>query len=155
MRVPHIDTIREQLVLNKHELDKALMIQADVLERIGIKIVELEEEHKRLNTESRRLEAVAFAMRKDQGDSDKVAAERVKAMPPSPVDLDAIAVGRDLAEWRNLYEAWKTRGYSLKELVGLYTAQYFAAEPTHERKSRPDYSEQRESRAAKSRRPVT
>ena len=49
----------------------------------------------------------------------------------------------ELEQWRGLHEAWKARGFSIKELVALYVAQYFTVDsrgPRHDAPPRVDYS---------------
>lgn len=127
----NIETYRGMLRIDRHALDVALMTQPDVMERISREVARLTR-HAESCRESRK-EAEANVVR-DARASGKSVADADAAMRGDPWRKKALAIELEaderLAEWKGLYEAWKARGYSIKDLVGLYSAQYFTANPS-------------------------
>lgn len=128
----NIETYRSMLVINKHALDDALEVQADVMDRISQQVTSASARSSKMHDAFRQAEAVAFIERKTAGDSDKVADINTKQ---DPFRTKAFALATqakaELEEWQGLYEAWKSRGFALKELVSLYGTSYFSANPAH------------------------
>lgn len=123
-----LETFRRLLRPNKHNLDEELEIQAEVMGRIsdcmahaGARAAEAEQDLKAVEArlyqqfksddEKRTDKALESAIKRHQ--------DRVRASEKS------IALGRELAQWQGLYDAWRARGFSISKLCDLYVAQYF------------------------------
>lgn len=135
-----LQTYRDMLRINKHRLDDELEIQADVLERISEQVARLSTSHNEAVEVFKRSEASAFIDHKQAGEADKLADANSKRDPQRMKAWAEVQRAREeLDVWRDLYEAWKARGYSLKELTSLYVAQYFSVNPNHnvDRRERP------------------
>lgn len=141
-----LETYARMLRPNKHALDDALEEQAEVQYRIA-EHVELLESKLDLSTELlKKQEASLFSQRKTAGDADKLAGENVRLDPRrTPLWEGQQRLRLELGQWKALYESWKARGYSIKDLVALYSAQYFTVGPNSSapRPARTDYSERR------------
>lgn len=144
-----IKTFSGMLKPDKNRLDHELEVQSDVMFRICEKIAALTREHAVLVDQIKGAEFEAFKHAKGEGSSDKHAELQSKSSPMrTAIFRDAAFAKEELERWQGLYEAWKTRGYSLNNLVELYKAQYFTTGPMHgvERPVRRDYSADRETR---------
>lgn len=145
-KLEELNTYRNMLRLNKHRLDDELEIQSEIQERISARVSILNSRLLEAADELRRLEAQLFADAKENGDSDKVAEQSVRRHAERQrAWIKWQAARSEHEQWQGLYEAWKARGYSMKELVALYGAQYFVVSPGHvggraDRPRRVDYS---------------
>lgn len=120
------------LVIDKHDLDSALMVQADVLERIGREIAGITRDLDGKQMQLKRLHATLEG--KLRNAVEKMTVSEVNgAVIRDKLHIDDLAHIHDLefelAEWKALLEGWKSRGFALKELVALYSVQYFALTP--------------------------
>lgn len=126
------------LVIDKHHLDTALMVQADVLERIGREVAGITRDLDGKQMQLKRLHATLEG--KFRNAAEKMTVGEVNgAVIRDPLHIKDLAHIHDLefelAEWKALLEGWKARGFALKELVALYSVQYYALTP--EGSSRP------------------
>lgn len=125
-----IDQIQAMLTVDKHRLDEALVVQADVMFRISDNITDYAEQVAQLSDDLKQVEAAAFLEAKDQGQSDKLAEKTAKSHPGRVKIGDQLAAAkRQHSRWSGLHEAWKARGYAIRELAALYAAQYFVVSP--------------------------
>ena len=126
-----ITTYRNMLRINKHRLDDELEVQPDILDRIGQRVTVMNSRALEAADELKRHEANAYFSIKDADKlSETAIKEKVRIAPARLQAWGRLQAARsELEEWQGLYEAWKQRGYSLKELVSLYSAQYFTASP--------------------------
>ena len=143
-----IDQIQAMLTVDKHRLDDALVVQADIMFRISDHITDHGETVTDLAEQIKQVEAAAFLEAKDAGQSDKLAEKTAKSHPGRVKLGDQLAASkRQLSRWTGLHEAWKARGYAIRELAALYAAQYFDVSPNSSRREAPartDYSKARE-----------
>ncbi len=143
-----IDTYRALLRIDKHALDETLMTQPDVMERISRNIARLEQIADSAKEDTKRFESRIVNKRRTEGDSVAAAEAAMREDHSRNVTMHAqLTAERELAEWKGLYEAWKARGYSIKDLVALYSAQYFTANPgtnfsRRDPPTRRDYTQQ-------------
>lgn len=137
-----IETFRAMLRVSKHQLDDHLEVQAEVLDRIGQRCAALKRRVSEAHEYMRQHEAHVMSARKAAGDAAVLAEKTARADPERArrytLELDA---AQELAEWESLYEAWKSRGFSMKELTQLHTDQYF----THSATGNVDRGERRQS----------
>lgn len=146
-----IRTYRQLLPIDKHRLDDALEIQADTQERISERLAVMSARVEAAADELKREEGRAFMSAKEGGASDKLA--EVKAREDAQRNAYWIrwsTTRKEFEEWRGLLESWKARGFSLKELVALYAAKYFAINQDHAvgRSSRHEMSSNADPRPA-------
>ena len=133
-------TFRAMLKSDRHSLDTELEMQADVFDRISQRVVQLgarvaEAKDQLSRTEARLLSDIA-----DNAPSKMTVAQidaQVKRHQDRRDDWSAYQQAiSEHAEWENLREAWKQKGYSLKTLADLYSSNYFSATshtPRHNR----------------------
>lgn len=125
--------IKEALTLiriNGHDLATELMSQSELVYRVGEECRTAESIFDQRTEDLKQIEAGVFAARKAGGDADKLATELTKGHPQRIAAWNAMAAAeQDLKQWRNVADAVKQKGYSLKELVTLHTVEYYALTP--------------------------
>lgn len=144
MKALTIDQIQEMLRVDKNALDEALVVQADIMFRISDEITDSGEIVATLTDDLKQVEMAAFLEAKDRGDADKKADAYARTHPGRVKLGDQLAAAkRTHQRWVGMHEAWKARGYAIRELAELYAAQYFVVSPNSTRKERTDYTETR------------
>lgn len=153
-----IQTYRSLLTLDKHHLDDALVVQADIMERITREVTHAARHEAESKDHLVRLEGKLYG--EGKGDNPKATVGEVSAMVQRDPDrlkafnlhLTAIELH---SEWKGLLESWKQRGYAIKTLADLYGANYFSptsAGRTYEagttERARDAMRESRDARAA-------
>lgn len=128
-----MDLIRKHLCVNKHRLDDELEIQSQMLHDIS---EELAEANVKMLGLKESLEVLEAELQQDyrRGDTKKTVAE-VNAeilLDSSRQDCHRkyLEAKKEYERWLGLYEAWKQRGYTMKTLSELYTANYFSVDST-------------------------
>jgi hypothetical protein len=126
--VSDIRAYRNMLRINKHRLDDELEVQSQVLDDISSKLTVLNSRTLEANDQLKLVEARLFRELKDDNEkmTDKNADALVKQDPDRKRAWQAAQAARaEHEDWSGLYDAWKARGFALRELCGLYVAQYF------------------------------
>lgn len=150
-----IDTYRKMLAVNKHRLDDELEIQPDVMMRIASEVTTRNGRQLEAKDDLARIEAeLAEELREDEpkltvaGIDGKVRRHRSR--------LDAWrkyqAARTDYEDWAAMLEAWRQRGYTLKTLADLYSAQYFSTDSVVVNERRRRREEQQDEARAEMRR---
>lgn len=123
------DEIRDMLPTNKHRLDDELEVYAQVLEQITSVVA-----HRNLRM-IREKDALARAEARIADDYSAsgekmtvdVRAGRVIRDPERLKAFDRYQDARDDYErWQGLQEAWRSKGFNMRDLGALYANQYFA-----------------------------
>lgn len=133
--------------INGQDLATELMAQSELVYRVGEECRSAEAVYDARTEDLKQIEAGVFAVRKSAGDADKLATELTKGHPERIKAWKLAAEAeQDLKQWRNVGDAVKQKGYSLKELVTLHTVEYYGLTPagTGPRvgKERKDYTEE-------------
>lgn len=126
--VADIRQYRNMLRISKHRLDDELEVQSQVLDDISSQLTILNSRMLEANDQLKLVEARLFRELKDDNDkmTDKAADAVVKQDPERKRAWQASQAARaEHEDWSGLYDAWKARGFALRELCGLYVAQYF------------------------------
>ena len=124
---------KAMLYINRHRLDDELEIQADIMDRISTQVVILnskmiEAKDDLAQTEGRLAEDV-------REDEPKLTVGMIEAkVKRDPTRLRAWqkyqAARADHEAWTGLLDAWRQKGYSIRTLADLYSAQYFTMSST-------------------------
>ena len=115
------------LRVNKHRLEDELELQAEILDRIGQQMTVMNSRAIEAADDLKREESRIFVEFKDAGNSDKLADVKMRGDAERKAAwIKSQAARSDFEQWQALYDAWKARGYAIKELVSLYSAQYFS-----------------------------
>jgi len=141
-----LNEYRGMLRISKHTLDDDLEVQPVVMERIGDMLVGLNTEVLERADALKRVESRVFADAKANGESDKLADMTARRSAERTEAWNRLQDARTEHErWQALQDAWKSRGYAIKELVSLHSANYFVVGPNNIGSRRPpparvDYS---------------
>jgi hypothetical protein len=117
------------LRINKHRLDDELELQSQILDLISSQLTVLNSRSLESADQLKLVEARLFRELKDDSEkiTDKAADALVKQDPERKRAWQASQAARaEHEDWSGLYDAWKARGFALRELCGLYVAQYFS-----------------------------
>jgi hypothetical protein len=129
-----LDFVRGLLAPNKSRLDDELELQPDMYDRISSVVTTktsrmLEAKEELARVEGRVLEDIREGDAKITVD---VANGRMRRHPERVRAWQAFQDAREALEsWQGLLEAWKQKGYSIKTLSELYSAQYFGVTPNN------------------------
>lgn len=141
-----LDTFRKMLWIDKHRLDDELEIQPQTMMTI---VQNLTSANGRLAEAKESLSMVEGRLTEEAKDNDPkatvaVVEAQVRRHRERRSAYEAFQVARHNQElWAGMLEAWKQRGYSLKTLADLFTAQYFAIDTTYNT-SRRNHEEARQ-----------
>lgn len=128
-----IEQYRAMLCVNKHRLDDELEIQPEIMDHISTQVVirnnrlieskdDLARVEGRLSDDVRENEpkaGVAFIEARVRRDPERIQAwQRYQS------------ARADYESWQGLLDAWKQKGYSIKTLADLYSANYFSLNST-------------------------
>lgn len=128
-----MQTIRNMLLINKHQLDDELQNDAYVADQISQQLTRAQAKMDAAKAEVARTEARLYAELKDS--NDKLTEAGVKAAivrHPTMVSAEGQlqAFSHDYRQWLLLREDWKTRHFDIRGLAQLHTDGYFAATST-------------------------
>jgi hypothetical protein len=126
--VSDIRAYRNMLRINKHRLDDELEVQSQVMDDISSQLTVLNSRMLEANDNLKLIEARLFRELKDDSEkiTDKAADAMVKQDPQRKrAWQQAQAARAEHEDWTGLYDSWKARGYSIRDLCGLFVAQYF------------------------------
>ena len=133
-----IDFYRSRLPVNKSLLDDELEVQSQYQEQISQRVTQANTQMLQAKNRLDRVTGLAMQGIKADKTSDTVAANLVKSDPQHIEAWGQYQAARAQHEdWVGLYAAWQGRGYSIKDLVSLYGAQYFAINYAGSTPSRP------------------
>lgn len=117
---------RKLLVVNKHNLDAALEVSADIMERISAEVTRSAGEYRQCKDDLAAIEGELSADLKGEKTNAEERAARIKRNPQRQARWKALQLAQLEAEqWSHLLDAWKQRGFSIKTLSDLYAANYF------------------------------
>lgn len=141
-----LDQYRNMLRPNKHRLDDELEMHSEMHEQIGREVTKLAARVRDAEATLKKTEArIADDYRED---GEKLSVEAVKAKVLRHRDrqeawdrLQRAIV--DHAEWEGLLDAWKTRGFNIRDLCSLYVASYFTIDTSYSSQKRADRPERR------------
>lgn len=145
-----IDTYRAMLRIDKHALDRELEMHAQMQERISEQVARAGKSATDAADELKYIEATLFDRLAPDSKNVKSTDAAVRASPERTAAFDAWSEAQwEHANWQGLYDAWKSKGFALKELTQLYAAQYFALDPSGnvnrlDRPARRDYTVQQD-----------
>lgn len=127
-----LQQIRGLLRIVKHRLDDELEIQAELQDRIGQEVASLNAVAAAAKTALEAAEADAVIKLRN-GHHEKLSADELKArvcLAPAVVTATQVfqMKQKTLAEWQSVYDAWRARGYALRNLTALHGQQYFAVD---------------------------
>lgn len=123
------DEFRQRLRIDKGSLDDELEVQAQVLDRIGREVARLERAEAEAKDTLAATEARLAAEYKDDEQKRTVSelAGLVQRDRERVRDFQKLQDAKQAhGEWKSLYDAWKARGFAIKELAQLFVAQYFS-----------------------------
>lgn len=123
-----LQTFRGLLRINKHRLDDELEVQAEVMGRISDKIASLAAKAAETSDALKTAEARIYRQLKDDDDklTDKAADSAVRRHQDRARAFERVTLAhQELAQWQGLYDAWKARGFDVRKLCDLYSAQYY------------------------------
>jgi hypothetical protein len=136
-----LQTYRNMLRINKHRLDDELEIQAELQERISAQVARLNSQMLEAKDDLAKVEARLTEDYREESKATKDTVEaKVKRHPDRQAAWEKFQMKRaDHEEWAGLLEAWKVKGFSIRELCELYGSQYFAlsSHQTRHREERP------------------
>lgn len=149
MRTHSIDYYRSRLRVDRNSLDDELEDHAELLEQISHAATLANSAALRAKDQLSKVEARLLEDLKAEDSS--LTAQRLDAKvrrhPERRDAFDGWMRARENYEaWLGMQEAWKTRGFSIRNLSGLYSDQYFALDSTRAapKRSRRAYEESRE-----------
>lgn len=159
MRTHSIDYYRSRLRVDRNSLDDELEDHAELLEQISHAMTLANSAALRAKDHLSKVEARLIEDLKAEDSS--LTAQRLDAKvrrhPERREAFDGWMRARENHEaWMGMQEAWKTRGFSIRNLSGLYSDQYFTLNSTQAkpRRSQQDYEQTRE-RMAEARQSTT
>ena len=126
--MPTYEQYRAMLPVHKHRLDDELEIQAQFMEQISSEAIR---QNARLLESKLTLEKVEGRLLAEFKDDDpkmtvQLLDAKVKRDPERTTAWQSyLANVSEHAKWQGLLEAWRQKGYSIKTLADLYSAQYF------------------------------
>lgn len=128
-----INTYRKMLFVQRHRLDDELEVQAELMERISAATVvrnsrSIEAKENLSQVEARLLEDA----RDDDPKLTAAAADAKIRRDPERIKAWRIfqAARAEHEQWQGLQDAWRQRGFSIKTLADLYTANYYSPTST-------------------------
>lgn len=126
-----LEHYRRHLRINKHLLDDALEVQSQYQDEISRELALANTRMLEAKDRLAQTEAAVISELKAEKLSDTHAAGLAKRDSRRRQDFAAFQQKREEHEqWLGLYDAWQRRGYSLKTLSDLYSAQYFSVTST-------------------------
>lgn len=126
-----ISQARGLLFINKHALDDELEVQAETLYHI---VEEQSKANGQLARAKNHLESVEAGLFQDFSDqTPKPTKDLILAQVQDSADrakaFDLFLEAKEVADrWNGLFEAWRARGFALRELCGLHLANYYSSD---------------------------
>lgn len=128
-----LNQLRNQLRINRHRLDEELELQPYVAEQISREVATLNSRQLEAKEELARVEARLYLNLRDG--ADKITANEIDAKVKR--DRDRIqangsyqALRHEYEVWLGMQDAWRQRGFAIKNLCELFCADYFAQTQT-------------------------
>lgn len=145
-----LDQLRLMLPCNKNRLDDELELQPDMMMRIATRLTTMMSRMMEAKDELARVEGRLTEDLKEDDPKLTVAGleARVKRHGDRTKAWTRFQEARhDLELWQGMLESWRQKGYSLKTLSELYSAQYFSVNSTMDPKRREREDRQDNARA--------
>lgn len=145
-----LEEARALLRIDKHNLDEELVRQPELYYRVGQALAEAESLRDHRVTARDQLEtSLLNRAAKEEG---RVALDKIKTRVAEDDELrrfSGVIRSREeeVRQWRHLHEAFRQRGYMLRELVALYNANYYQRNSITYREGMDDYEKARKSLA--------
>lgn len=124
-----LDEARSYLAVDKHNLDEELVQQPQLYERVGqeLAMAQTDLASAKKSLEKMESELLDDLLRKDTG---RTSMEKLKSklhFDPELQRMHAVLRSReeDVRMWTHMLEAFKARGYSIRDLAALYNANYY------------------------------
>lgn len=147
-----LQQVRAMMRVNKHRLDDELELQAYVQEQIGRTVAEL---RAKLVAAKESVDvAEAELVVKLRGHHEKLPVDEIKArVQANPARLQtahvAASIAATLEQWEAVYDAWRSRGFALRNLCDLHGQQYFAVDSGPARHREPAFTSPAKQAAAR------
>ena len=135
-----IDRYRTMLPVLKHRLDDELEIMPQVMDELARQVTLLNSRMIEAKDQLARIEGrIAEEVREDEPKLTVSGIDaRVKRDPERIKAWQEYQRTRsEHEEWSGLLDAWKHKGYSIKTLADLYSAQYFSLDSHQSREKHP------------------
>lgn len=151
MKAHSIEFYRGRLRVDRHQLDDELEEHSLLYEQIGQAMTAANSSAIKAKDQLAKVEARLAEDLKSGEPSLSIQRldAKIKRHPDRRESFSAWVEARErYEEWQALHEAWKTRGFTIRNLSDLYLGQYFALNSTTNRAgdSRRAYEERRERR---------
>jgi len=139
---------RAMLPTMKHRLDDELEIYAEIMEQISSQAVLYNS--RAIEAKDKLAKAEGLLIEEFKEDNPKLTVDQVNSqVRRHPDRAQAWRVSQEARaeyeKWSGLADAWRQKGYAIKNLADLYAAQYFALSD-HQRKLDPNRSHLRSTR---------
>lgn len=121
-------TARNLLYIQKHRLDEELEIQAELFYHVSHKLATVNAALVQAKDALARIEAAAYVRigKEDEKLSDTKIRMRVVDDPDYQAALSSLGLCKSESEvWVGIQEAFRQRGYMLRELCDLYLSNYY------------------------------
>lgn len=138
-----VQAIKLMLRIDKHELDRELEMQGEVLHHITEALASAKTRTLRAKDDLERTEANVVVSNKD-GRKVSVAELKGIALNDSTRKTrfsEFVEARHEQEVWEGLFEAWKERGFALRKLVDLRLANYYTSDSSRP-KEQPRYRQQ-------------
>lgn len=134
-----LSTYEKMLRINKDRLDDELEIQSEIQQRIAMQVSELNTQMLDAKEGLKQVEAdVTHRVRRASGDTRVTDKQVESEMLRSEDRIQAFQRYSRIREqherWSSMLESWRQRGFSLKTLADLYTAQYFTIDTAYKKR---------------------
>ena len=130
----HYDTLRKQLVIDKHALDEEVANQAFLYQQVSEGAACAQERVDRLKDKLRRVEAEVQLETRRAYDAKgaKYTETGILSVVQSDPDRTAVAeelttISRELAQWQAMKDSFTQRSFMIRELAQLLVAGYYTA----------------------------
>lgn len=136
-----MDTTYKEIVarlrINKNLLDDELEQQAQLQHHIATEVDHARDRLEAATNELEEHEAKSFVSVSDRHRETKVNLDYIKNVVRSDATRTDLWLSTNTArasyeQWDSLLQAWKSRGFALKALAELATANYFAVDTTYQ-----------------------
>ena len=139
--MPTYEQYRAMLPVHKHRLDDELEVQAQIMEQI---ISETVRQNARMLESKLNLEKVEGRLLAEfKEDDPKMTVQQLDAKVKRDADRNRaweiyLANISEHGKWQGLQDSWRQKGFSIKTLADLYSAQYFqlSSHQVHQRTER-------------------
>lgn len=128
-----MEEIRSRLAIDKSRLDDELEIHSQIADQLATRVAKLEREVAEAADAVKRCEAgLVLDMRREDKPPPVVEQEAriVRDNSRREAHRTLLAYTEQLATWKGLQDAWKTKHFGIRALVDLHAAAYFNSAST-------------------------